>query len=111
MKGVSSWHEVLGDWPTYESLEREASVAALRERQLLDVWLTVADQVRHRNLPAHVGYDMLFRVLEDIPETLVLESERDWEGLLQFTAFMDDTYFERRLRECLIRGLYSVESF
>jgi len=99
----------VGYWPSYESLVRNGPVERLRERQLIDLRLSVIDYLGRHRLPGEVGADLLTDLLLAVPQELLLETARDWEGFLAWTASLDDASFDERMRSCFASGRYFAQ--
>ncbi len=99
----------VGYWPAYENLVRNGPVERLRERQLIDLRLSVIDYLGRNNLPGEVGADLFTDLLFAVPRELLLETARDWEGFLEWTALLDEQSFDERMRKCFASGRYFAQ--
>lgn len=99
----------VGYWPSYESLVRNGPVERLRERQLIDLRLSVIDYLGRHLLPGEVGADLLTDLLLAVPQELLLETARDWEGFLAWTVSLDEASFDERMRSCFASGRYFAQ--
>ncbi len=99
----------VGYWPTYESLVRNGPVERLRERQLIDLRLSVIDYLGRHQLPGEVGADLFTDLLFAVPRELLMETARDWEGFLAWTAMLDEKSFDERMRKCFASGRYFAQ--
>jgi hypothetical protein len=95
-------------WPAYETLAAEGGVEALRERAWLDFRLAVVAWLGRAGLPGAVGADVALQGLAEMADGLVLETERDWEGVAGFIGRLDDAFFDGRMRRCLADGVFVV---
>ncbi len=100
----------LQPWPAYETLAAEGDTAALRERTWLDFRLAVIRYVGRAHLPGAVGADLAQQALADLAERLVLEGERDWEGVVRYVEALDEAYFDERMRRCLKAQVFVVRT-
>ena len=101
-----SW---VGYWPSYETLVRNGPVERLRERQLIDLRLSVIDYLGRHRLPGEVGADLFTDLLFAVPHELLMETARDWEGFLAWTAMLDEESFDERMRKCFASGRYFAQ--
>ncbi len=101
-----SW---VGYWPAYETLVRNGPVERLRERQLIDLRLSVIDYLGRHRLPGEVGADLFTDLLFAVPRELMMETARDWEGFLSWTAMLDEKSFDERMRKCFASGRYFAQ--
>jgi hypothetical protein len=99
----------VGHWPSYEALVRNGPVERLRERQLIDLRLTVIDYLGRHGLPGEVGADLLDDLLLAVPRDLLPETPRDWEGFLRWTAEQNEDHFDERMRRCFASGRYFAQ--
>ena len=99
----------VGSWPPYESVQNEAGLQPVIERELADLRLAVVAYLGRRGFPGEVGADLMLAVLEEMPRELKIETGRDWSGFVDWTDGMDDDYFDGRMRRCLARGLYRLQ--
>ncbi len=99
----------VGYWPSYESLVRNGPVERLRERQLIDLRLLVIDYLGRNHLPGEVGADLFTDLLFAVPRELLMETARDWEGFLAWTAMQDEKSFDERMRKCFASGRYFAQ--
>jgi hypothetical protein len=98
----------IGTWLPYEAFDREGPLAALVERELVDLRTAIAVYLARNGLPGRVGADLEAYVLTRVPRELELESAEDWESVLDWIGRLDDAYFDRGMRWCLERGYYRV---
>jgi hypothetical protein len=101
----------VGTWPPYEAVETERQMAALFERQMLDLKLVIIDYLGRNRLPGVVGQDLMAMVLPKATSRPALEGVRDWEGYLRWLNLLDDDYLDDKLRQCMRQGLYTVKDF
>jgi hypothetical protein len=104
-------HPWVGTWLPYEAFDREGPLAALVERELVDLRIAIAHFLARKELPGTVGADLEAYVLTRVPRELELESAEDWVTVLDWIGGLDDDYFDRGLRRCLERGFYRVQGF
>jgi len=98
----------IGTWLPYEAFDREGPLAALVERELVDLRIAIAVYLARNGLPGSVGADLEAYVLTRVPREIELESAEDWESVLKWIGRLDDAYFDRGMRWCLERGYYRV---
>lgn len=106
---VNGYHRSrFGQWLPYEAFDREGPLAALVERELVDLRITIALYLSRNDLPGSVGADLERYVIVRASDRLRLESAEDWESVLDWIGHLDDAYFERGMRWCLEQGFYRV---
>jgi len=84
------------------------ALAALVERELVDLRIAIALYLARNGLPGSVGADLEAYVLTRVPREIELESAEDWESVLNWIGRLDGAYFDRGMRWCLERGYYRV---
>jgi hypothetical protein len=102
-------HPWVGTWLPYEAFDREGPLAAMVERELVDLRTAIALYLARNGLPGSVGADLESYVVARVPQELELESAEDWESVLEWIARLNDAYFDRGMRWCLERGYYRVQ--
>jgi hypothetical protein len=98
----------IGTWLPYEAFDREGPLAALVERELVDLRIAIGVYLARHGLPGSVGADLEAYVLTRVPREIELESAEDWESVLKWIGRLDDAYFDRGMRWCLERGYYRL---
>lgn len=102
-------HRWVGTWTPYEAVQDERGTEPIVEREIVDLRIAVLDHLGRRGIPGHVAADLIRPILADMPEEVDPATDRDWETVIRWITSMDDVYFEERLRQCMVDGLYRLQ--
>ena len=97
---------VLVGLPSFESLDHEQTIAALLERERIELRLAVIAFLGRHALPGELGADLYALALAD-PSRPPAQVPNDWEEGVRWTVSLGDEAFGSWLRELLRSGRYS----